>query len=127
MGEFDKPIKVKPTFYAYCYYDLREIGREYGYNLVLHGSMARDMDLILIPWHDTLGDLDKLIDEFCDYLDGFLMLQYNGKENIRFGKQPQGRKSYIINLRRGDRTKYVNHVDAEYYLDISVTPLINDL
>ena len=25
MSEFDKPIKAKPTFYAYLFYDLMEI------------------------------------------------------------------------------------------------------
>lgn len=120
MEEFDKPIKVKPTFYAYCFYSLKEIALDYGYNLVLHGSLDRDMDLIAIPWQDKVKNSDKMIESFAKYLDGVIQLQ--GTEQKLYGKMPQGRKSYIIDLRRSTSTKWKNWVDAEYYIDISVTP-----
>ncbi len=41
-----KPIHVKPQFYTYAFLPLKEIALRYGYNLVIHGSMNRDMDLI---------------------------------------------------------------------------------
>ncbi len=36
--------------YAYYLGLLQDKAREMGYNLVLHGSLNRDCDLIAIPW-----------------------------------------------------------------------------
>lgn len=36
--------------YAAMYPDLAEITRKHGYALAVHGSLARDFDLIAIPW-----------------------------------------------------------------------------
>lgn len=38
--------------YALFYHDLKRIALRFGYNLVLHGSMNRDLDIIAIPWVD---------------------------------------------------------------------------
>ena len=45
-----KPLHAKPNIYAYYFEALKAIAKEYGYNLVVHGSMNRDLDLIAIPW-----------------------------------------------------------------------------
>lgn len=45
---------MKSPNYApvYCalYPDLAEVARSHGYALAIHGSLARDFDLICIPW-----------------------------------------------------------------------------
>ena len=53
VGSASKPTHVKPSFYAFIYEQIKEIAKDYGYNLVLHGSMNRDLDLIAIPWIDN--------------------------------------------------------------------------
>lgn len=115
-----KPIKAKPSFYARCYFNLKEIALTFGYNLVLHGSLDRDLDLIAIPWVDAPGDELEMIREFEMYLTG--RIHVGGAEQYMFSVLPGGRNSYVINLNRGGR--FNNYVDEEWYLDISVTPII---
>lgn len=39
-----------PVYAAAMYPELAQIAREHGYALAVHGSLARDFDLIAIPW-----------------------------------------------------------------------------
>lgn len=114
-----KPIHVKPQFYAECMYALKEIAKEHGYNLVLHGSMQRDMDLIAIPWAEKLLPVADMIESFCNYLGGHIVSDPNREE---FKRTHHGRDNYCINLWRGGKKN--NYEDPEYYLDISITPAI---
>jgi len=108
-----KPIHIKPSFYAYCFETLKDIAYRFGYNLVIHGSLNTDMDLIAIPWQEELGDVDQMIDCFAEYLDGEVMVLSEAQKNCF----PHGRQSYVINLNRGP--KYSDR-DPKYYLDISI-------
>lgn len=50
------PAKPKPNnapTYMCLYPGLAAIARENGYALAVHGSLARDMDLIAVPWIDS--------------------------------------------------------------------------
>lgn len=117
--EEKKPIHVKPSFYTYCFESLKIIAKEFGYNLVLHGSMSRDMDLIAIPWEEEVGDVDKMIQIFADLLGGAILDKGKGHEVfVKQNKKPHGRTVYIINLNRGA----FKSNDPQYYLDISVMP-----
>lgn len=126
-----KPTHVKPSFYAYNFEPLKEIAFKYGYNLVLHGSLNRDMDLIAIPWQETIGSHDEMIEEMVTAIGGDLMFA-NGvprafakdKDWPKFKITHHGRVQYVINLNR--ECAMVNDVwtDPQYYLDISVTPVI---
>jgi hypothetical protein len=124
-----KPIHVKPSLYAYCYEAMKVIAKDHGYNLVLHGSMNRDLDLIAIPWVHNPKPESEMIKAFSDYLGGYLETDVDKR-------LPGGRNSYVINLNRGGYKRnsegdIVDPVeftpDPEYYIDISVTPLRNDL
>lgn len=116
-----KVIHVKPSLYAFHYYELKEIARNAGWNLVLHGSMNRDLDLILIPWaKEITKDHLQLIEEFMEVLGGHL--------NDAGSTLNHGRLNYVINLNRGGYANdkdgkriFVN--DPQYYIDISVIPL----
>jgi hypothetical protein len=114
-----KPTHVKPSLYAYFFFRLKEIAFTYGYNLVLHGSMNRDLDLIAIPWVDEPLDEFEMIRHFNRELTGF---DCELKEAYQFNVLPGGRKSYVIHINRGG--SWNNFIDEQYYLDISVTPLI---
>ena len=113
-----KTIHVKPSFYAVCFYDLKDIALKFGYNLVLHGSLNRDMDLLAVPWIHKVKPADDMIDALVLYLGGELLLR--GKDGGRHSNHPHGRIIYVINLNRGEFT----NEDPQYYLDISVTPTI---
>ena len=120
----EKPISVKPMLYSVVLEPLKKIALEFGYNLVIHGSMNRDMDLILIPWVDDAREPDSVIKAFNSFLDGRIISQGTAK-NLSLSKpifHGAGRISYLINLNRDG--VFSNYVDKEYYLDISVTPKI---
>lgn len=58
---------MKDAVYApmYCamYPDLAEITRKHGYALAVHGSVARDFDLICIPWGAEPAEPAVVVDE----------------------------------------------------------------
>lgn len=118
----EKPIHARPSFYALMFEPLKEIALKYGYNLVLHGSLNRDLDLIAIPWQENLGEIDAMIEDFCSYVGGKI-------DNNTSRLAPHGRLWYVINIFRGGyfegdgfhEIKY--YQDPQYYIDISVTPI----
>jgi len=128
-----KPIHAKPSYYAIMFEPLKEIALKYGYNLVLHGSLNRDMDLIAIPWSEEVGNIDSMMDEFCQYVGGKLH-QFNhmadGSFDI-FTPKPHGRICYIIDIYRGGYfegdgfEKLTYFSDPQTYIDISVMPTKN--
>jgi len=95
---------------------LKEIALKYGYNLVLHGSLNRDMDLIAIPWVEKPKNEIEMIQALDMYLRG----KKYSKANYLHSILPGGRNSYVINLYRGEFSD--PHHDPQYYIDISVTP-----
>lgn len=122
-----KPVKVKPAFYARCYQPLQAIAREKGYNLLIHGSMDRDMDLVAVPWIDKPEPHVDLLQAFNKFLNGVEYELPEGSKNTIedcycFSILPGGRSSYIINLNRGG--SFNGYLDEQYYLDISITPLL---
>lgn len=118
--EQSKPIKPKPHFYAVCFEGLQQIAKDCGYNLVIHGSMNRDMDLIAIPWIDEPTSHFDMLDKFCNYLGVPIPVNGRLERDYMFSILGGGRFSYVINLNRGG--KFNGYLDAEYYLDISITP-----
>lgn len=99
---------------------LKETALKFGYNLVIHGSMDRDLDLIAIPWVDEPKDEFLMIQAMDKQLNN---VYSEFKEHYLLNTLPGGRKAYAINLNRGG--KWNNYLDEQWYLDISVTPLLN--
>jgi len=114
MKENKKQTHVKPSLYAYYFEMLKDIAYGYGYNLVLHGSLNRDLDLIAIPWQEVLKSHDEMIREFANILGGEVLITESGL----FTNMPHNRINYIININRGDGFSGIE--DKQYYLDISV-------
>lgn len=130
-----KPIHVKPSLYAYYFEDLKVIALKYGYNLVLHGSMNRDLDLIAIPWVEKVKPHGTMIKEFAKKLGGTLQLNQKlvNDEVVskEYSDKPHSRMCYTINILRHAKNKVTNSgrmykgyefKDEQYYLDISVMP-----
>lgn len=58
------PPSFAPVYAAAMYPELAEIARKHGYALAVHGSLARDFDLIAIPWVDEpTGTPDDVLNE----------------------------------------------------------------
>jgi len=119
-----KPIKAKPHFYAHCYYGLMDIAKQKGYNLLLHGSMDRDLDLVAIPWIDEPSSHLELLNSFCEFLGVPLQFRPDSQPEYLHSVLPGGRDSYVINLNRGGR--FNGYLDEQYYLDISITPILKN-
>lgn len=137
MENTEKPIHAKPSLYAFYFEVLKEIALKYGYNLVLHGSMNRDLDLIAIPWQEEIKPHTPMIKEMADCIGGYVMGEKGGltKENFdAFKNRFHGRESWIININRGITAKYdgmvpdfKEHNDPQYYIDISVLPVLKPI
>lgn len=126
-----KPIHAKPSLYAFYFEALKSIALKYGYNLVLHGSMNRDLDLIAIPWQEKISPYPDMINEMADCIGG-IILNESEEDRKRFRDKYHGRTCHVINLNRtieykydGMVTKMVEHTDPQYYIDISILP--NDM
>lgn len=122
LKRVEKPLHAKPALYSFYYEAIKAIGIEYGYNIVLHGSMNRDLDLIAIPWIEELGDKQKMIELIADTLGGFIL-----HDSHRL--KPHGREVWVVNINRtikskfnGMSTEIEKHNDPQYYIDISVMP-----
>lgn len=91
----------------------------------MHGSLDRDMDLVAIPWTDEPSTHYELIKSLDIYLRGINGIEEQFPDNYIFSVLPGGRFSYVINLNRGG--PWCNYTDEQWYLDISVTPLVKCL
>jgi hypothetical protein len=116
--ENKKPLAVKPRLYAMYFYRLMEIAREMGYNLLISGSMNRDLDLVAVPWIDNPKPEMELIQAFDIYLRGACV---DNPEYYMHNILAGGRSAYVINL---NRFRDDEGIDPQYYIDISITPLL---
>ena len=48
---------------------VRHVARQHGYAIGVHGSMARDLDLIAIPWTVDAVSATALVDAICEALN----------------------------------------------------------
>jgi hypothetical protein len=118
-----KPIHVKPGLYSIFFEHLKCLARDCGYNLVVHGSMNRDLDLVAIPWIERPRPELEMIQAFDMYLRGRKRDTDNAYSRSIL---PGGRNNYVININRGDKKgEWLQFADEEYYLDISVTPCMS--
>jgi len=95
-----------PIWYVTYFGILQEEARKRGYALAVHGSVKRDLDLILVPWIDDATPHIDVLNAFCDILDfhyGPNNQPYTSKED-----KPHNRVAYTVSVGCGG------------YLDISV-------
>ena len=79
--------QIKPNYAPlYCvalYPKLAYIFHQWGYALAVHGSMARDFDLIAVPWEDTAASpdvvLQKVLKEFALTIVGEPVKKMHGR------------------------------------------------
>jgi hypothetical protein len=104
---------------------LREVARQKGYAMTVHGSLERDIDLVAVPWRDLAVSPDSLIRGFyavCAAVFGHVTGPGGWTEKETYGppagslpnpeRRPHGRLAWSILLGGGP------------YLDISIMPTI---
>lgn len=78
-----KPANNAPVYAAAIYPDLAEIARRCGYALAVHGSLARDFDLICIPWIESpdspLSVLREITETFAIEVDAGATQKLHGR------------------------------------------------
>ena len=86
--------------------EIRDIAKQHGYAIAVHGSLRRDFDLIAVPWVDDAADPAMLL---SGILQG-LKLNKIWIEQCYATKElnPYGRVSYAIPL------------GADMYIDLSI-------
>jgi len=100
------PTGASPTFYLAVLPGLIQVARDHGYCLAVHGSLARDLDLVAVPWTETATGADELIRAICNHTGGY----FRRNAEVRAHR----RRCFSIYLGGGP------------YLDISVTPREQD-
>lgn len=89
--------------YASLYPDLARIARRHGYALAIHGTLARDFDVIAIPWAAEVDHPESVVEEITRTYD----IRVIGDATIR----EHGRIVYTISISGGA------------FLDFSFTPV----
>lgn len=95
-------------WYVMAYTKLERVAWRHGYCLALHGSMARDLDLLAIPWTDDADSPEKLVEA----VRKFVVAQENIK--LKIGKpteKPHGRQAYVVPIGHDG-----------HYIDLSIMP-----
>ena len=97
-----KPANYAPV-YAGLYPELAEIARSHGYAMAVHGSFARDADLICVPWTDAATEPQAVVDSI---LSEFVM-RSAGEPSVR----EHGRVVYSLTI-----------AAPAAFIDLSFTP-----
>lgn len=78
---------------------LAEAAQSVGYALALHGSVARDLDVVAIPWIDSAVDAETLVAAITRACDGYRLESVCGRESPT--RKPHGRLAWSILLEGG--------------------------
>lgn len=96
-----------PALFAILYARLVEVAQAHGYCLALHGSLARDMDLVAVAWTETAAAPEVLAEAIRQRVGGVGTAGW--PLETATGK-PHGRLGFVISLGGGP------------YIDLSVIP-----
>lgn len=110
-------------YYVNLFPEIREVARQHGYAVAVHGSMTRDFDLVAFPWAEQVSPPAVLVEAVRERLGGTIVPigTLGGKwdpEKQEYVEaivsnpeiKPHGRLAWTINL--GGRP----------YIDLSVWP-----
>lgn len=105
--------------YLGLFVPLCEIARAHGYALAPHGTMARDFDLIAVPWTEDATDARTLVDAIAKHVGTALglMVHGDGSPLSEPSRRPHGRLAWAIPL-------HVQDASGSTMLDVSVMPRV---
>jgi len=96
---------------AYCalYPKLAQVARDHGYALAIHGTLARDFDLIAVPWGEMPTSPRLLVDAITS--------QFAIRLIGDFEKKAHGRIAYTLSIEFGACA-----IDLSFVNDMRVAP-----
>jgi hypothetical protein len=95
----NKPISYRAPAYALIFPRIAETVRPLGYAAAIHGSMANDLDIVLIPWTDEAVPPERVAQEVYQMIEacfGEHRLALHGPE-----LKPHGRLAWTVPLLAG--------------------------
>lgn len=95
---------------------MREAALGFGYAIAVHGSLARDVDLVAIPWTESAADPDVLVESLVGVVRGVVGRAYTHKgkrksDRFAWAEKPHGRRAVLI-----------HHAGFIGEIDLSVMP-----
>lgn len=98
MSEKNHDFTSLVCIYAQLLPKIREAGKALGYALAIHGTMARDLDILAVPWVEDAASPEELIAAIQAAVGGFVFgdLSKRGGVDAEPTKQPHGRLSWNI-------------------------------
>lgn len=102
-----KPANNAPV-YASIYGELAELVRLHGYALAIHGSLARDFDLVCIPWAEHVATPRQVLEAITTK---FAVRLLENEDIPACELKPHGREAYTLIFRWGTAA-----------IDLSFTP-----
>lgn len=83
--------------YAQLLPKIREVGKRLGYAIAIHGTMARDLDLLAVPWVDEAADPIELVAAIQEEVGGYVIGDLAKQGSIENPtRQSHGRLSWNI-------------------------------
>lgn len=89
---------------------VRIVAKRCGYAIGWHGSLARDVDLIAVPWETSAFPAEELVERIVKSVRGWIKPSDKCPSH-----RPHGRKAWSIHL-----------LGTGTYIDLSVMPLVVD-
>lgn len=103
-----KPTASYAPIYCGLYPELATLVREHGYALAVHGSLARDFDLICIPWVEEPSEPSIVVKAITDKF----AIKSVGEPDTTF----HGRERWTISISFG-----------ECFIDLSFMPIVKNI
>ena len=104
----------RPAAYVALVPAIAKIARQFGYAAAIHGSMASDLDIVLVPWVEDAAPANDVVEAIRLFVGG-----RKRKCDVQPFEKPLGRLSWTFYFTENGVNGYGT---TEPYLDISVTP-----
>ena len=95
---------------------IKQVARDLGYAIGMHGSLTHDLDLIAVPWVTGEATHEELLDAMQLAIAG-----YKGMNH----KQEKVDKPYIGSDMPHGRRAYIVWIGVHAHIDISITPVVS--
>ena len=92
---------------------IRRVAERFGYAVALHGSLARDIDLVAIPWTDEAVAPELLVEAIAGLVKGYEGGSFGSVDADCPRDKPHGRRAWSIH-------------GWAFYIDLSIMPRVAD-
>lgn len=118
-----KPVVTLPAAFACIYAGLAEVARAHGYALAVHGTLARDFDLIAVAWTEDAKPAPVLVEAIRARVSG--VVQPDGTPAGRWNPERQDFARCVVRQpepKPHGREAWTIHLGGGPFIDLSVIP-----